>query len=170
MEFANSPEELNELEAKYVTQKEIYDPLCYNIKTGGEQNVIYTKEHRERISKSMTGKHWKLSEETKRKMSEAKKGKLSEETKRKMSEAKKGKLSEETKRKMSEAQRGKTLTEEHKQKLRIAYQKHAYKMKEIISRSTKGRIWVTNGIINKRVYPTEIPEGFFKGRIETKKV
>ena len=154
MEFANNPEELNELEAKYVTLKEIYDPLCYNIKTGGEQNVIYTKEHRERISKSMTGKHWKLSEETKRKMSEAKKGKLSEETKRKM----------------SEAQRGKTLTEEHKQKLRIAYQKHAYKMKEIISRSTKGRIWVTNGIINKRVYPTEIPEGFFKGRIETKKV
>ena len=160
MEFANNPEELNELEAKYVTLKEIYDPLCYNIKTGGEQNVIYTKEHRERISKSMTGKHWKLSEETKRKMSEAKKGK----------KGKKGKLSEETKRKMSEAQRGKTLTEEHKQKLRIAYQKHAYKMKEIISRSTKGRIWVTNGIINKRVYPTEIPEGFFKGRIETKKV
>lgn len=138
MEFANNPEELNELEAKYVTLKEIYDPLCYNIKTGGEQNVIYTKEHRERISKSMTGKHWKLSEETKRKM--------------------------------SEAQRGKTLTEEHKQKLRIAYQKHAYKMKEIVSRSTKGRIWVINGIINKRVYPTEIPEGFFKGRIEMKKV
>lgn len=68
------------------------------------------------------------------------------------------------------AQRGKTLTEETKQKLRIAYQKYAYKMKEIVSRSTKGRIWVTNGIINKRVYPTEIPEGFFKGRIETKKV
>ena len=71
---------------------------------------------------------------------------------------------------MSEAHRGKTLTEETKQKLRIAYQKHAYKMKEIVSRSTKGRIWVTNGIINKRVYPTEIPEGFFKGRIEMKKV
>ena len=82
MEFANNPEELNELEAKYVTLKEIYDPLCYNIKTGGEQNVIYTKEHRERISKSMTGKHWKLSEETKRKMSEANRGKtLTEETK-----------------------------------------------------------------------------------------
>ena len=165
MEFANNPEELNELEAKYVTLKEIYDPLCYNIKTGGEQNVIYTKEHRERISKSMTGKHWKLSEETKRKMSEAKKGKMP-----KSMTGKHWKLSEETKRKMSEAHRGKTLTEEHKQKLRIAYQKHAYKMKEIISRSTKGRIWVTNGIINKRVYPTEIPEGFFKGRIETKKV
>ena len=78
------------------------------------------------------------------------------------------KLSEETKRKMSEARRGKTLTEETKQKLRIAYQKYAYKMKEIISRSTKGRIWVTNGIINKRVYPTEIPEGFFKGKIQKK--
>ena len=43
----------------------------------------------------------KLSDETKRKMSEAKKN-MSEETKRKISEAKKN-MSEETKRKMSEA-------------------------------------------------------------------
>ena len=59
-----------------------------------------------------------LSEETKRRMSEARRGKkLSEETKRKMSEAQKGntnakgnkgrKLSEEHKRKISEAHKGK---------------------------------------------------------------
>ena len=51
------------------------------------------------------GKH--LSEETRRKMSEARKGKhLSEETRRKLSEVRKGKhLSEETRRKISEARR-----------------------------------------------------------------
>lgn len=51
-----------------------------------------------------------ISEETRRKISEANKGKkYSEETKQKLSAARKGlKLSEETKRKMSESHKGKT--------------------------------------------------------------
>ena len=78
------------------------------------------------------GSNGKMSEESKRKMSEAKKGKThSEETKRKMSETQKGenshnydkKHSEETKRKISEANRGNKntlghkLSEEHKRKV-----------------------------------------------------
>jgi len=56
-----------------------------------------TEEHKKMVSEIMKGNTWNkgkhLSEETKRKMSEARKGiKLSEETKRKMSEMKKGKL------------------------------------------------------------------------------
>lgn len=31
---------------------------------------------------------------------------------------------------------------------------------------TKGRIWVTNGIINKVIMPGQIPEGFWKGRTQ----
>ena len=59
----------------------------------------------------------KLSEETKKKISEAKKN-MSEETKKKMSEAQKGrKLSEETKKKISEAQKGRKLSEETKKKI-----------------------------------------------------
>ena len=65
-----------------------------------------------------------MSEETKRKMSEAHKH-ISEETKKKMSKALKGKhRSEETKKKMSEAMKGRTpwnkgkqLSEEHKRKV-----------------------------------------------------
>ena len=62
------------------------------------------------------GKHWKHSEEHKRKLSESKKGKkFSEEHKKKLSEAHKGKStwnkgkhhSEETKRKISESNKGK---------------------------------------------------------------
>ncbi len=85
------------------------------------------------------GKHWKLSEESKRKMSEARKGIcLSEETRRKIGEANKIRIvssetkqkisnffkgrkrkphSEETKIKMSEARKGKYHSEKTKQKM-----------------------------------------------------
>lgn len=47
--------------------------------------------------------------------------KLSEEHKRKMSEARKGRvLSEEWRRKLSEARKGKSKTEEHKRKISIS--------------------------------------------------
>jgi hypothetical protein len=74
---------------------------------------------------------YKLSNETRKRMSEAKKGKkllghlVSDETKKKMSESQKGhqgyykdkNLSDETKKKMSEAKKGKKFTDEHKRKL-----------------------------------------------------
>lgn len=78
------------------------------------------------------GQHWKLSEETKKKMSIWQKGHkslmwgkhLSEETKRKIGEASKGnkynlgkKASEETKRKMSKVQTGRKHSEESKRKM-----------------------------------------------------
>ena len=132
-----------------------YESIC-NINDGGEGNTLcgelnpmYGKNPREgkteeelkewnrKISENhadlsgknhpMYGKH--LSEETKRKLSEANKGEnnpkywkgkhLSEETKRKLSEANKGKIvSEETRKKLSEAGKGRTHTEESKDKIR----------------------------------------------------
>lgn len=73
------------------------------------------------------GKGRKLSEETKRKLSEiAKKRKLSEETKRKISEKVRGEnhpfygktFSAEVRKRMSEGGKGKVLSEEHKRKIR----------------------------------------------------
>ena len=65
----------------------------------------------------------------------------SEESRAKIAAAKKGKhLSEETKARMSAAKKGQNIW-------------------------SKGRIWVNNGIINKRVYLNQIPNGFIKGRI-----
>lgn len=62
---------------------------------------------------------FKHSEAAKQKMSEAHKGKaLSDETKRKLSEAQMGHtVSEEARQKMSDANRGRALSEEHRQKL-----------------------------------------------------
>ena len=64
-----------------------------------------------------------LSDDVRRKLSEAKKGRhKSEETKRKISEAKKGRhLSEEHKRKLSEANKGKHHSEEAKNKMKLEY-------------------------------------------------
>ena len=123
-------------------------------------NLVYLsksehmKIHKKGEKHPMYGKL--VSEETKRKLSEAAKGKHhSEETKRKMSEARKGKhFSEETKRKMSEAAKGKHFSEETKRKM---------------SASIKNLIWINNGIVNKRVQLDEsIPEGFVRGRLKNK--
>ena len=82
------------------------------------------------------GKH--LSEENRKKISEANKGRcLSVETRKKMSEAKKN-MSDETKRKISAALLGNT--------------------------AVSGTYWYNNGKINTR--SKKCPEGFVKGRIK----
>ena len=83
-----------------------------SLHTKGKNNPMFgrtfTEEHRRKLSEA----HHNISEETRKKISEAKKGKnnpmfgrtFTDETRRKMSEAKKGvTLSEETRRKISES-------------------------------------------------------------------
>ena len=89
-----------------------------------------------------------ISEEHRRKMSEAKKN-MSEDTRRKMSDAHKGKTqSEETKRKLFEANKGKTLSDETKRKLSEANKgennpnfgkHHSEETKQKMRESHKGR-------------------------------
>lgn len=84
---------------------------------------IVSEETRRKDSEAHKGK--KASEETKQKMSETMKGnkyragkKSSDETKRKISEAMKGRqFSEETRRKLSKALTGRKFSEEHKRKI-----------------------------------------------------
>lgn len=76
----------------------------------------FTEEHIKNLSKPRK-KHWKLSEETKKKMSESAKGrKMSDEAKAKMSETKKN-MSEETRKKLSEINKGKKHSDETKKKI-----------------------------------------------------
>lgn len=79
-----------------------------------------SEEHKKKMSEANKGK--KRAAETKKKMSEAQKGKpKSDETKKKLSEANKGKkrgpMSEETKKKISESKKGKPKSEEQKRKI-----------------------------------------------------
>lgn len=43
--------------------------------------------------------------------------------------------------------------------------KHSIEQNIAQSKRQKGRIWTTNGIINRYVFPNDIPDGFFHGRI-----
>jgi len=94
LEHYSSREELANRECELVNKDLLSNPLCLNLKLGGEGG-------------SGLSKH---TEETKHKMSLAKKGKLSEETRKKMSESAKKRIrekrpqaSDETKRKVSES-------------------------------------------------------------------
>lgn len=93
--------EAYELEKDLVNYKTIKDPMCYNIRLGGEHN--------------------KLSEEIKRKIGLANKGKKrSDETRKKMSNAKKGTVtSEETKKLQSKIAKGRPKSIEFKNNLKI---------------------------------------------------
>ena len=91
------------------------------------------------------------------------KGKLiSEEHKKKVSEAGKGNKhalgyhhSEETKKKISEARKDKPRSEETKKKMREAAKGN---------KNVRGTRWFNNGKISKRAY--ECPDGFVPGRIK----
>lgn len=124
---AVSKADIDNLEIRYIAEERAINPEgCVNIANGGDCGPVMCGEDNPNF-----GKH--LSEETKRKMSEAKRGEkhhffgkhLSEETRRKMSEARKGEnnplfgkhFSEESKRKMSEAKRGKHHSDETKRKM-----------------------------------------------------
>ena len=81
-----SEDEAYKTEALLVTQELVDDPMCYNLVVGGRRGNFEVISRK--ISQSLRGK--KLSEETKRKMSESHRGTIgfrhSEESKRKMSE------------------------------------------------------------------------------------
>lgn len=95
--------------------------------------------HSEHMRNHNFGKH--LSEDTKRKLSEAHKGKtLSEEHRRKMSEVRKGeknplfgkKHSKEVKRKISEAMKGRVFSEETRRKLSEATKAYWARRREML--------------------------------------
>ena len=107
-------------------RKDLGTGILHNRTDGGEgrSGSILSEETKRKISNANKGEknyHYgkSLSEETKIKLSEAHKGKtLSEETKRKMSESRKGRIvSEETRKKQSESNKGKTRSEESRKKM-----------------------------------------------------
>ena len=103
-----------------------------------------------------------LSEETKRKISEAHKGKkLSEETKRKLSEINTGRtfnLSEEAKRKISEGNKGKPKSVSHRKSLSEA-QKNKRKNLEWLEKISRAHAKATKeGKFRKKITPEQACE------------
>ena len=110
------PEFLDTLEIEAIAKFKTLAPHGYNLRTGGGGGSL-SEETRRKISEAKTGHEVSL--ETRRKLSKAFKGKpLSEEHRRKMSEAHKGiKHSKEACLKISKARKGKKLPEETRRKI-----------------------------------------------------
>ncbi len=114
LEYAESPDELNDLELKYADEEVMKSQRFYNMKTGGMQNSVFSDTIKKKISESRKGQ--KHTEETKKKISQSNLGRHhSEKTKKKISEANKN-PSEETRRKMGEVHKGIKLSDEVKEK------------------------------------------------------
>ena len=118
-------QEAKDLEIKLIAKHgriDLGEGYLINKTDGGDGNngYIVSEETRRKLSEASKGKTH--TEETRKKLSEASKGRIhTEESRRKMSELKKGRkrgsFTEETKRKMSEAAKGKIFTEDHRRKL-----------------------------------------------------
>lgn len=116
----SSVEEMKTTEIRMITELNTRAPNGYNLTAGGD---------------GTSGAHWNLTEETRRKISEANRGRKfsaehqrrlsevwhrSEEIIRRIADAHRGKKhSEETRRKIGEAHRGKKHSEETRRKLRM---------------------------------------------------
>jgi hypothetical protein len=137
-------------------RKDLGTGILYNRTYGGEgsSGAIISDETRRKLSEANKGNTNFLgknhSEEHKRKMSELNKGKtLSDETRKKLSEAHKN-TSEQTRKRMSEAHKGKILSEEHRRKLseahkgKILSKDHRRKIGEV----NKGTKWWNDGCGN----------------------
>ena len=126
--------------------------------------------------KSLHQKGRCLSEEHKKKLSEAKKGKYageknpmygkkhSEEVRNKISRAHKGKkMSAETRKRMSESRKGHLVSEETRKKLSEAKQNISAETRRKIGETKKGMRWFNNGKINIRA--KECHDGFTPGQL-----
>lgn len=149
------------LERRYIRwwgRKDLNTGILLNRTDGGEGNsgLLFTEEHKRKISESNQGKHSTLIEEknpmwgkfhsleTRKKMSIARKGRFhSEETRRKISESVKGFAhSDQTRYKISHANKGRNRTEQARKNMSES-QKGKIKSEETklkISQSIRARL------------------------------
>lgn len=198
LQYCNSLEELNLAEMSWIKKLRSEGECHYNISDGGDGGDIFSKltpeqqEHvREVCGKTQLGVVW--DDERKEKMRQKQLGKVrSEETKLHMSIAQKGKKrSKESVEKTASKLRGRkqsqelidkrvnsrklngnySMSELTKQKLSEIGRKHRHTevTKQVIGECSKGRKWITNGIINKFVKGSELEQllnkDFVYGRI-----
>ncbi len=125
LEYFLTKQEAFDAEQHFIEQYNTLFPNGYNIEPNGGYWPLKHTSHTKRKISINNARYWKgkkriISEETRKKMSEAGKGRIiSEETRRKLSEFGKNR-SEEHRRKLSESQKGRIVSEKTKQKLREA--------------------------------------------------
>lgn len=123
--YAESAEQLNELQAFYVNKQVMEDQNSYNLMTGGYQNIQVSEHTKQKLRQIMTGRI--LTADWKRKIGLGNKGKglgkkRNIETKNKMSFSHKGKtFSEQHKNNIRQARKGIVFSSQHKNNLSVSH-------------------------------------------------
>jgi NUMOD3 motif len=145
-------------------RKDLGTGILYNMTDGGDgtSGLSHSEETRKKMSEAKKN----MSDETKRKISEAHKGKThSEESRRKMSESGKCKIfSEEHKRKMGEAHKGKTHSEETRRNMSDASKNPSEETRRKLSVANKGKKWWNDGCGNCKMMIECPGDGWKHGR------
>ncbi|MDE0323126.1 MAG: NUMOD3 domain-containing DNA-binding protein [Candidatus Poribacteria bacterium] len=136
---------LDDLEIAEINKHNTIAPHGYNLQSGGNAgstNRVVSDQTRKKISEAGKGKTH--TPESRKKISDAHKGKtLSPETRKKLSEINKGKtLSPEIRKKISDGHKGKTFTPEHRQKISQAAERReppSLKTRRKLSKGRKGK-------------------------------
>ena len=107
--FIGTREECSVWESLVVTERELANPKCLNLITGGSNNRLISEEVKSKISKANSGK--KRSKEHVKALKESRLGKpISDEHKAKIAEANRKRVwSEESRRKVSESRKAQEL-------------------------------------------------------------
>jgi group I intron endonuclease len=129
---------LDEAEQRWIVDLRAKGIKVYNQKIGGKFGGALTEETRRKISEA--GKGRVVSTETRRKLSEAKQGRaniLTPDGRASIQEAAKRPRTDEHKRKISAGSKGRIVSEETRQKLRD--RRHSEATKQRMSQSQKGR-------------------------------
>lgn len=180
-EYNNSTEALR-LESELITKYDTTNPLKgYNIFTNKDKSH-HNLEYLENLSKRNSGKNnprygVKVSDETRKKISEANKGKkLSEEHKAKISKANKGKkLSQTHKDKIGLAHKGKIVSEETRKKISASAKNREYTddFKQKCKERQSNMVWINkdgkSSCVQKENLDIYLSEGWIKGRGKLKK-
>jgi hypothetical protein len=137
-------------------RKDLGTGILRNLTNGGEgmSGHIQSEEHKRKVAIANTGR--RHLDETRRKMRDS------------WEVRKLTPFSEETRQRMSQSKKGKTFTEDHKQNLSAALKGKPKSKEHIEKRSEirRGKVWITNGEVNKLVLPdVPIPEGFRYGKV-----
>jgi group I intron endonuclease len=147
--WARDLAELNKQEIFFISHFNTMCPNCgYNAKQGGANGKL-SQEARKRMSESRKGeKHWAYgksrSPEHQAKLTAARRnrGPVSEETRRKLSEAGKGQIfSEERKQKIGDARRGHVMPEHVKIALKEANKKRPNHLRKAVICLNNGQIF-----------------------------
>ena len=172
-------EEAYKLESLLVCQKTVDDPLCYNLKVGGQGGFDYlnntglnTTGVKKRDYK-LIGKKTSITKSNKEYI-------VSEETRQKISQANKrtNKIRGE---KISQALKGRKMSKEHRQAISTALTGRKWGTRKPqkprkprkLSEETKFKLssqrWINNGMLHKRIHHSlPPPDGWVYGRVLNK--